>query len=128
MKKVYLPSNETGAPLSGAVEVNGGGNGLIFVSGQVHADAELKLHGETIEEKLEIVMGNVKRVLAEAGLTLDDVVQVRVYVTDIKDLPALNAAYKTYFKDPLPARTAIAVQALPLGASLEIDVIAARDQ
>ena len=108
------------------MEVNGSGNGLIFVSGQVHADAELKLHGETIEEKLEIVIANVKRDLAEAGLTLESVVAVRVYVIDIKDLPALNAAYKTYFKDPLPARTAIAVQALPLGASLEIDVIAAR--
>ena len=123
MKKVHLPSNTINAPLSGAYEVNG----LVFVSGQVHADTEWKLHGDTIEEKLEIAFANIKRILAEAGLTLEHVIHVRLYVTDIKELPALNTAYKTYFKDPLPARTAVGVTALPLGASLEIEVIASRE-
>jgi 2-iminobutanoate/2-iminopropanoate deaminase len=111
------------APLSGAYEVNG----LVFVSGQVHADTEWKLHGETIEERLEITLGNIRRILGEAGLSLENIVHVRIYLTDIKELPALNAAYKTYFPHPMPARTAMAVAALPLGASLEIEVIAARD-
>ncbi len=123
MKKAYSPSDKINAPLSGAIEV---GN-LVFVSGQVHADAEWKLHGETIEEKLEIAMSNVRRVLAEAGLSLENVVHVRLYVADIKELPALNVAYKTYFNHPMPARTAIGVVALPLGASVEIEVTAARD-
>ena len=123
MKKAHLSSEIINAPLSGAYEVNG----LVFVSGQVHADTEWKLHGETIEEKLDIAMSNIKRILAEAGLTLANVIHVRLYVTDIKELPALNTAYKTYFTHPLPARTAIGVTALPLGANLEVEVIAARD-
>ena len=122
MKKVHLPSGEINAPLSGAYEANG----LVFVSGQVHADSEWKLQGQTIEEKLEVALGNVTRILGVAGLTLDDVIFVRIYVTDIKELPALNTAYKTYFKEPLPARTAIGVSALPLGASVEIEVVATR--
>lgn len=122
MKKVYLSSETTNAPLSGAYEVNG----IVFVSGQIHADTDWKLQGETIDEKLEVALSNVRRVLKEAGLTLKDVIQVKIYVTNIDDLPALNAAYKTYFEHPLPARTAIAVSALPLGASLELEVIAAR--
>ncbi len=123
MKKVYLPSDTINAPLSGAYEING----LVFVSGQVHADTDWKLHGQTIEEKLEITMSNIKRILTDAGLTLDNVVHVRIYVTDIKELPALNTAYKTYFKHPFPARTAIGVSSLPLGANLELEVIAVRD-
>ncbi|MEK9160988.1 MAG: RidA family protein [Patescibacteria group bacterium] len=122
MKKAHVPSPRSNAPLSGAYEANG----IVFVSGQVHADAEWKLHGETIEEKLDIALGNIKRILGEADLSLENVIHVRLYVTDIKELPALNTAYKTYFKDPLPARTAVCVAALPLGASVEVEVIAAR--
>jgi 2-iminobutanoate/2-iminopropanoate deaminase len=122
MRTAYLPSPESKAPLSGAYEANG----LVFVSGQVHANAEWKLHGESIEEKFDIAIGNVKRLLEKASLTLDDVIHVRLYVTDIRELPALNVAYKTYFKDPLPARTAVAVAALPLGASIEVEVVASR--
>jgi 2-iminobutanoate/2-iminopropanoate deaminase len=123
MKKIHLSSESISAPLSGATEVNG----LVFVSGQVHADAEWKLHGETIEEKFDITMGNIKRILGEAGLTLQNVIHVRLYVTDIKELPAINTVYKTYFTHPMPARTAVGVAALPLGANVEVEVIAARD-
>lgn len=122
MKKVHLSSETLNAPLSGAYE----SNGLVFVSGQVHADTEWKLHGETIEEKFGIAMDNIKRILSEAGLGLEDVVHVRIYVTDIKELPALNAAYKTVFPHPMPARTAIGVASLPLGANVEVEVIATR--
>ena len=123
MKKAHISSETLNAPLSGAYEANG----LVFVSGQVHADTEWKLHGNTIEEKLQITLGNVKRILEAAGLSLEKIIHVRIYLTDIKELPALNTAYKTYFPHPMPARTAMAVAALPLGASLEIEVIAARD-
>lgn len=122
MKKVHLSSEALNAPLSGAHEANG----LVFVSGQVHADAEWRLQGETIEEKFGIAIENVKRILDEAELGLEDIVHVRIYVTDIKELPALNATYKTYFPHPMPARTAIGVAALPLGANVEVEVIAAR--
>ena len=89
MKKAHLSSEVMNAPLSGAYEANG----FIFVSGQVHADTEWKLHGETIEEKLEIAICNVKRILDEAGSSLESVIHVRIYVTDIKELPALNGIH-----------------------------------
>jgi 2-iminobutanoate/2-iminopropanoate deaminase len=122
MKKPFLPSVDNSVPLSGAWEVNG----LVFVSGQVHVDASGNIAGKTIEEQLELTITNVKKRLAAADLTLDDVVRVQLYLTDLSQLPALNKAYKTYFKHPLPVRTAIGVVALPLGANLEMDVIAAR--
>lgn len=123
MKQVYFPSHETGAPLSGAYEVNG----IMYISGQIHADEAWNLVGTTIEEKFLATMQRIQAILEQAGLTKNDVVRVNIYVTNIQDLPALNEEYKKYFNEvPMPARTAIGVAALPLGASLEIDVIAAR--
>jgi 2-iminobutanoate/2-iminopropanoate deaminase len=59
---------------------------------------------------------------------LKDVVKVNVYVTDINELPKLNEVYRSYFKsEPLPAREAVCVKALPLGASIEISLIARKD-
>lgn len=122
MKKVYVSSEKTGAPLSGAIEVNG----LVYVSGQIHI-SQGQLLGDTIEEQFEVAINNVKNILAEAGLSLDDVIRVQLYLTDLNQLPALNKVYSNYFKHPLPVRTAIGVTALPLNARLEIDVIAARE-
>ncbi len=124
MKRVYLPSTDTtGTPLSGAYEVSG----LVYISGQIHIGESKQLEGNTIEEKFGVAMTNVGKILSEAGLTLADVIRVQLYLADISELPALNKEYIKYFQHPLPARTAIGVNALPLGASLEIDVIAARE-
>ena len=122
MKKVYKSSEGTNAPLSGAVEVDG----MVFVSGQIHINDAGQLEGSSIAEKFAVTISNVQKILQEAGLTLDDVVRVHLYLTDLSELPDLNKAYVTYFKHPLPARTAIGVSALPLGANLEMDVIACR--
>ena len=122
MKKAYLSSELSGAPLSGAYEANG----LIFVSGQIHMNSEKKLEWESIEEKFVVVITNVKNILTEAWLTLEDVIRAHLYLTDLSELPALNQVYLKYFSHPLPARTAIWVSALPLGASIEMDVIAVR--
>jgi 2-iminobutanoate/2-iminopropanoate deaminase len=122
MKKVYGSSELLNAPLSSAWEANG----VVFISGQIPADKEWKLIGETIEERFTAAMGNVKNILATADLTVNDIIQVRLYLTDLAELPALNEAYKKYFNHPFPARTALGVSKLPLGASLEIEVVAAR--
>ncbi|MCR4327945.1 MAG: Rid family hydrolase [Patescibacteria group bacterium] len=122
MKKSYISSETTGAPLSGAYEANN----FIFVSGQIHMNFSQQLEGITIEEKFDIVISNVKKILGEAGLSLSDIIRVHLYLTDLKELPALNKVYLNYFQHPLPARTAVGVVALPLGASLEMDVIAVR--
>jgi len=123
MKKVYQSSETNTAPFSGVYEANG----FIFISGQVHIDTSGQLIGNTIEEKLDAVILNVKKLLEEAGLSLNDVIRVYLYLTDLTQLSALNKSYVKYFKHPLPARTAIGVSALPLGASLEMDVIALKN-
>ena len=122
MKKPFGSSETSTAPLSAAWEAGG----LVFVSGQIHADKDWKLVGDSIEERFHATMQRIESILSEAGLRVSDIVHVRLYLTDIKELPALNEAYKKYFQHPLPARTALGVMSLPLGASLEIEVIAAR--
>lgn len=122
MMKVYRSSEKTNAPLSGAIEVNG----FVFVSGQIHIDFEMKLVGNTMEEKFDATINNVKAILAETGLTLKNIVGVTLYLTDLGELAQLNNVYSKYFQHPLPARTAVGVTSLPIGASLEIDVIAVR--
>ena len=102
-------------------------NGLLFVAGQIHTTAEGVLVEGTIEQKLAQVMKNITAILDAAEVTLDDIVKVTMYVTDISELPELNKHYPGYFSDVLPAREAVCVKALPLGASLEISVIASKN-
>jgi 2-iminobutanoate/2-iminopropanoate deaminase len=102
-------------------------NGFIFLSGQVHCNSELELVGETAEEKLAQIMKNIETILKAADATLDDIVKVVIYVTDMSLMPELNKAYPSYFTAPFPVREAICVKELPLGASVEMSVIAAKD-
>lgn len=99
-------------------------NGFIFVSGQVHANSELSLVGETTKEKVAQIMENIQTILTAADATLDDIVKVVIYVTDMAIMPELNEVYPSYFTEPYPVREAVCVQALPLGASIEFSVIA----
>ena len=98
----------------------------IFVAGQIHLLSDGSLVGGSPEEKLAQVMNNIKVILEAAGSSLDNVVKLTMYVTDIADLAVINPAYTKYFSDPYPAREAVCVAALPLGATLEISVIAVK--
>lgn len=123
MKKEIKADRVAVAPtLSQAIEANG----TIFVSGQIHANAEWKLVGETVQEKLEAIFANIRAILEAADLTLNDIVKATIYVTDMAQMPELNQYYPTYFTAPLPAREAVCVKALPLGATIEISVVAAK--
>ncbi len=64
--------------------------------------------------------------LAAAGLGLDDVIKVNVYLTSMDDFAAMNAVYAQRFSEPFPARTTVAVAALPLGARIEVELVARR--
>lgn len=123
MKKEISTSNVSAAPiLSQAIEVNG----MVFISGQVHADKDWKLIGDTVEEKLDVIFENIRQVLGAAGLRLDDIVKATIYVTDMTQMPELNQHYPTYFSGILPAREAVCVKELPLGATIEISGIASK--
>ncbi len=98
--------------------------GLIFVSGQVHANPDLTLVEGATAEKVDRIMKNIATILGAANASLDDIVKVVIYVTDMAVMPELNDVYPTYFKQPLPVREAVCVKALPLGATIEFSVIA----
>jgi 2-iminobutanoate/2-iminopropanoate deaminase len=77
-----------------------------------------------VAAQTEQVLQNLRTLLAAVGKSLADVARVNVYLTDMKDFGAMNAVYARYFEAPYPARTTVAVSALPLGAAVEIDLIA----
>jgi len=101
-------------------------NDFVFTGGFIHSTVDGKLVEGSVEDKVTQIMRNLEAVLKEAGLGFDAVVKATIYVTDISDLPLLNEEYKTYFTQPLPAREGICVKALPLGATIEISMVAAR--
>ncbi len=124
MKKEIVAVGVGVAPkiLSQAVEVNS----MVFVSGQIHADAEWKLAGDSVQEKLDVIFQNIRLILEAAELSLNNIVKATTYVTDMTQMPELNQHYPTYFTAPLPAREAVCVKELPLGATIEISVVATK--
>ncbi|MCW6662282.1 Rid family detoxifying hydrolase [Aerococcaceae bacterium NML160702] len=110
-------------PYSQAVET---GN-LIFLSGQLGIDRQTGQLVDGIEAQTAQAFKNIEYVLAEAGLTLANVVKVLVLLADINDFATVNGIYAEQFSEPYPARSAFAVQALPLGARVEIEVIAEKE-
>jgi 2-iminobutanoate/2-iminopropanoate deaminase len=99
--------------------------GLIFLSGQTPMDPVTgKIVEGDIKAQTQQGFNNLFGVLEAAGLTPNDVQKVNVYLTDMNDFPAMNEVYKRQFSEPYPARTTIGVASLPLGAKIEIEMIA----
>lgn len=99
---------------------------FIFLSGQVPLDpASGKIVSDDIEEQTAQICKNLTAVLASHGLDLSAVVKTTVFITDISQFAKVNAVYKQYFTEPCPARSCIEVAALPLGAGIEIEAVAA---
>jgi len=97
---------------------------LIFVSGQLPANAEGVLIIDDIAAATRHSLENVHAVLSAAGAQMNDVVKATVFLTDMGDFSAMNKVYGEFFSDPFPARACIEVAALPKGAKVEIEVIA----
>ncbi len=123
MSKTAITSPELAPPVgpfSQAVE----SGGFIYCSGQVAQDpATGKLVAGGIEAETERVLQNLSAVLKAAGKSFDDVVRAGVFLTSMSDFAALNGVYARHFKQPFPARTTVAVAALPLGACVEMDLV-----
>jgi 2-iminobutanoate/2-iminopropanoate deaminase len=101
------------------------GSGQLFISGQVGQDpATGALVDGDVTVQAHQALRNLTAVLEAAGKSLDDVVRIGVYLTDMGDFAAMNEVYREHLSAPYPARTAIAVAALPLGAVVEFDAIA----
>ena len=99
---------------------------LIFTSGQLPLAPGSKAMPDDIKAQATASLANVKAILEEAGSSLGKVLKTTVFLTDMKDFAAVNEVYSTFFSQPYPARSCFAVKELPLGARVEIEVIAAR--
>lgn len=120
-KAINAGSAAAVGPYSHAVETAG----LLYLSGQTPIDPSTnKLIEGSIGEQTEQCFRNLFAVLGEADLTPDDVIKVQVYLTDMDDFQAMNEIYATKFSKPYPARTTIGCASLPLGARIEIGMIA----
>ena len=97
---------------------------LVYTSGQIHLTQEGKLLEGTIEEQTHQVMKNLGAVLASAGVSFADVVKTTIYVTDMSVYGNINEVYGSYMRDPYPARETVCVASLPLGAKVEISMVA----
>lgn len=110
-------------PYSQAVEANG----TVYVSGQLPIDPATGAFAEGgVKALTRQSLSNVKAILAEAGLGMRDVVKTTVFLADMADFAEMNEVYSEFFSAPFPARSAVAVKALPKGARVEIECVAAR--
>lgn len=108
-------------PYSHAVE----SGELVYLSGQTPIDSATgKLVEGDITAQTEQCFKNLFNVLKAAGLSPEDVVKVNVFLTDMGSFSSMNSVYSKQFSEPYPARTTIGVAALPLGAQVEIEMIA----
>src|SRR5438309_9177226 len=123
MNKTPITSPELAPPVgpfSQAIEVGG----FLYFSGQVGQDpATGKVVEGGIVAETERVFRNLAAVLKAAGKSFDHVARAGVYLTNMSDFVAMNGIYAKHFSQPFPARTTIAVAALPLGACVEIDLV-----
>ncbi len=99
--------------------------GLLFVSGQIPLDPA---SGEIVDGGLPAqtrrVLDNMKAVVEAGGSSMDNVVKVTIYITDMKQFAVVNEIYGNYFSDPFPARACVQVSELPKGVEVEMDAIA----
>lgn len=123
MKEVISSKKAPGAigPYSQGIKAVG----LVFVSGQLPIDAATGIMAEGIEQQTRQSLANIQHILAEAGLTMNDVVKTTVFLADMSLFGDMNKVYATFFEKDCPARSAVAVKALPKDALVEIECIAA---
>ncbi len=125
MKTIITAPNAPTAlgPYSHAVSVGD----LLYTSGQIGLDpATGKLAGDDIKTQTEQVLRNLEQVLAANNMTFANVVKTTVFLTDLADFATVNGIYATRFPADAPARSCMQVAALPAGARVEIELVAAK--
>lgn len=110
-------------PYSQAIEVNG----FVYTSGQLPVDpATGEFAPGGIKEQTHQSLTNIKSILEQAGTSMNNVIKTTVFLNDMNDFAAMNEVYAQFFQQPYPARSAVAVEKLPKGALVEIEVVAAK--
>jgi 2-iminobutanoate/2-iminopropanoate deaminase len=124
MKQPIATTNAPGAigPYSQAIDAGP----FVFISGQIPVNPATGEIPEGIAPQTAQSIANIKAILAEAGLTIANVVKTTVFLADMNDFGAMNAVYADNFTASFPARSAVAVKELPKQVLVEIEVIAAK--
>lgn len=99
---------------------------LVFVSGQIPVNPATGTMPEDVRDQARQSLANLKAILAEAGLSMTDVVKTVVFLADLNDFGAVNEVYAQAFAEPFPARSCVQVAGIPKGAKVEIECIAVR--
>ena len=123
-KKFFIPGAPPPiGPYSPALLVND----TLYISGQVPINIETgQLITENIELATDQVLRNIKVLLAEAGMTLENVVKCTIFMTDLNEFQKMNAVYAGYFEGDAPARETVEISRLPMDATIEISCIAVK--
>ena len=96
----------------------------MFISGQIPLDPNTgDLVSESIEDQAKQVLDNVKSICEASGHSLDDIVKISIFLTDLSNFSVVNDVMKEYFSEPYPARATVEVSGLPLGVNVEIEAI-----
>lgn len=125
MKKVISTTAAPAAigPYSQAILVNN----TLYASGQLGLDPKTMELKDGVVEQTKQVFENIKAVLNEAGMTIDDVVKTTCFLASMDDFVAMNEVYATQFSGIFPARSAVAVKTLPKNALVEIEILAIKE-
>ena len=126
MKKVIFTEKATAAigPYSQAIEVNG----IVFVSGQLPVNPQTgEIVAGDVADQTAQSFENIKNILSEVGLSTANIVKTTVFLSDMSLFADMNKIYSNYFTEAFPARSAVAVKALPKGAFVEIECIAVKE-
>ncbi|HUA13909.1 MAG TPA: Rid family hydrolase [Verrucomicrobiae bacterium] len=116
------PANAGGLPFSDAVLVGD----TLYIAGHIGLDPKTGMAPESAEEEAHLVMEGVKKTVESAGMSMDDVVSVQVFCTDLKLYETFNNAYKTYFHGDYPARAFVGASNLLRGGRFEVMGIAVK--
>lgn len=125
MKKIINTPDAPAAigPYNQAIEINN----MLFISGQIPIlPKEGKIVSLTVSEQTEQIFSNIEAILKFTGYSFENVVKTTVFLTDMNHFAAMNEIYKKYFSHNYPARSTVAVKALPQGALVEIEIIAVK--
>ena len=121
-RAINLPGRTTSAPFSDAVLAGD----TLYVAGRLGMDSETGRPPATAEQEARNVLDGIEAVLAEAGMTMDDLVSVQVFCSDVSLYGAFNSVYREYFDDDPPARAFLGSGTLLFGARFEVTGIAVR--
>ena len=125
MSKTVINAAKAPAAVGPYSHANAAGE-TIYISGQLGLDPETGILAEGVEAQAKTGFENLKTILTEAGVSFENVVKTTVFLTDMNDFAAVNDSYAQYFTGEYPARSCVQVAALPKGASVEIEAIAAK--